>query len=325
MELVSPNIVKHIPKINGVFANPFNPVGLRGTLRHNEPLSKHTSWRVGGPAQWFYEPADMEDLIQFIQQLPANIPIFWLGLGSNLLIRDGGIRGVVILTSGLLNEIKLLDNNSIYAEAGVSCARLARFAAKANLTGIEFLAGIPGTLGGALAMNAGAWGGDTWSAVRGVETIDQHGQRHRRQVTDYEIGYRSVKGLNNEWFVNATLQLSHNPNTDGLEKIKTLLKQRSENQPIGLPSCGSVFRNPPGDYAARLIEQAGWKGYCEGGACVSEKHANFIISNETATADDIEKLIVDIQNSVKKIFQINLMPEVRIVGKNVLTLVDDEV
>lgn len=317
MESVLPNKVKHIPKIKGVFANPFNPVGLRGILRHNEPLSKHTSWRVGGPAQWFYEPADMEDLIQFIQQLPENIPIFWLGLGSNLLIRDGGIKGVVILTSGLLNEIKLLDNNSVYAEVGVSCARLARFAAKANLTGIEFLAGIPGTLGGALAMNAGAWGGDTWSTVCGVETIDRYGQRHRRQVTDYEIGYRSVKGLNNEWFVNVTLQLSYCSDTNGQEKIKKLLKQRNKNQPIGLPSCGSVFRNPPGDYAARLIELAGWKGRCKGGAYVSEKHANFIISGDTATASDIEKLIIDIQSSVQKIFQINLIPEVRIVGKNI--------
>ncbi|MDM8569438.1 UDP-N-acetylmuramate dehydrogenase [Thiotrichales bacterium HSG1] len=314
MESVLPNTIKHIPKVNKVFANPFNPVGLRGILRHNEPLSKHTSWRVGGPAQWFYEPADMEDLIQFIQQLAANIPIFWLGLGSNLLIRDGGIRGVVILTSGLLNEIRLLDNDSIYAEVGVSCARLSRFASKANLTGIEFLAGIPGTLGGALAMNAGAWGGDTWSAVRGIETIDRYGQRHRRQVTDYEIGYRSVKGLNNEWFVNVTLQLSYDPDSNGLEKIKKLLKQRNMSQPIGLPSCGSVFRNPPGDHAARLIEQAGWKGRCEGGACVSEKHANFIISNDTATAEDIEKLITKIQNSVQKIFQISLIPEVRIVG-----------
>ena len=315
MESLLPKTIKHIPKINGIFANPFNPVGLKGILRHNEPLSKHTSWRVGGPAQWFYEPADMEDLIQFIQQLPSDIPVFWLGLGSNLLIRDGGIKGVVILTSGLLNEIKLVDKNCIYAEAGVSCAKLSRFAAKANLTGIEFLAGIPGTLGGALAMNAGAWGGDTWSAVRGVETLDQYGQRHRRQVTDYEIGYRSVKGLNNEWFVTATLQLSNNLNKDGLEKIKTLLKQRNDNQPIGLPSCGSVFRNPPGDHAANLIEQAGWKGYHRGGAFVSEKHANFIISSDTATASDIESLIKDIQSSIQKMFQISLISEVRIVGK----------
>jgi UDP-N-acetylmuramate dehydrogenase len=238
-----------------------------------------------------------------------------LGLGSNLLVRDGGIDGVVVLTSGLLNEIKLLDNNRIYVEVGVSCARLARFTAKVHLTGLEFLAGIPGTLGGALAMNAGACGGDTWSAVCGVETLDKYGQRHRRQVTDYEIGYRSVKGLNNEWFVNATLQLSVNPNQDGLQKIQVLLKQRNNNQPIGLPSCGSVFRNPPGNYAARLIEQTGWKGRCIGGACVSEKHANFIISSDNATANDIENLIIDIQNSVRKTFKINLIPEVRIVGK----------
>lgn len=292
-------------------------VGLRGKLRHNEPMSEHTSWRVGGPAQWFYEPADVADLARFMPQLPNDIPVFWLGLGSNLLVRDGGIAGVVIITAGLLNEIKLLDKKTLYIEAGVSCAKVARLAARAGLTGSEFLAGIPGTFGGALAMNAGAWGGETWSLVQSVETLDRQGQQHSRKITDYKIGYRRVKGPKNEWFIAATLQLSPNSELeDGSAKIKALLKQRSDKQPMGLPSCGSVFSNPPGDYAARLIEQAGWKGRREGGASVSEKHANFIINHNAATAADIESLIEQIRASVEQTYGINLTPEVQIVGEH---------
>ncbi|RKZ52828.1 MAG: UDP-N-acetylenolpyruvoylglucosamine reductase [Candidatus Parabeggiatoa sp. nov. 3] len=297
--------------------NPCSYVGLRGNLRHNEPLSEHTSWRVGGPAQWFYEPADVLDLAHFMQQLPDDIPVFWLGLGSNLLVRDGGIPGVVILTAGLLNEIKLLDDNTLRVEAGVSCAKLARFVARARcFGGTEFLAGIPGTFGGALAMNAGAWGKETWSFVQEVETLNRQGQPRSRQVTDYEIGYRRVKGPENEWFVAATLQLSPT-SEEGKAKIQALLKERNEKQPIGLPSCGSVFRNPPGDYAARLIEQAGWKGRCEGGACVSEKHANFIINCNNALAADIESLIEQIKASIEQKYSISLIPEVRIVGVDI--------
>ena len=294
---------------------PFNPVGLRGKLRHNEPMSAHTSWRIGGPAQWFYEPADVEDLAQFLRKLQKKIPVFWLGLGSNLLVREGGIRGVVILTAGLLNDLKLLNDNTLYVEEGVSCAKLTRYVARADLTGTEFLAGIPGSFGGALAMNAGAWGGDTWSLVRGLETLDRQGEHHRRQVTDYEIGYRSVKGPKDEWFIAATLQLTPNPKKDGQAKIQALLKQRNEKQPIGLASGGSVFRNPPGDYAARLIEQAGWKGKTQGGACVSEKHANFIINYNRATATDIEQLIEKIQADVVQSTGISLIPEIHIVGE----------
>jgi UDP-N-acetylmuramate dehydrogenase len=292
----------------------FNLNELRGKLTQNEPMSEHTSWRVGGPAEWFYAPADVADLAQFMLQLPAPMPVFWLGLGSNILVRDGGIAGAVILTAGLLNEIKSLDEKTLYIEAGVSSAKVARFAAQAGLTGAEFLSGIPGTFGGALAMNAGAWGGETWSLVQSVKTLDRQGQFHHRQITDYKIAYRSVKGPKNEWFVAATLQLS--PETEnGKAKIKALLKQRNEKQPVGLPSCGSVFRNPPGDYAARLIEQAGWKGRCVGGACVSEKHANFIINHNAATAADIENLIEQIKASVKNMSGIGLIPEVHIVGE----------
>ena len=296
-------------------ANQF--VDLRGKLRQNEPMSAHTSWRVGGPAEWFYEPADVEDLRQFIRQVPDNIPIFWIGLGSNLLVRDAGIAGIVILTAGLLNEINILDKNTLFVEAGVSCAKVARLAARADLTGIEFLAGIPGTFGGALAMNAGAWGGETWSFVQSVEILDRQGQRFRRYPKDYEISYRSVSSVNgnkDEWFIAATLELVPIQGQDGKAKIKELLKERAEKQPTGLPTCGSVFRNPPNDYAARLVEQAGWKGRCVGGACVSEKHANFIVNQNSATAADIETLIEQIRASVEQNTGISLIPEVRIVG-----------
>ncbi len=296
-------------------ANQF--VNLRGKLRQNEPMSAHTSWRVGGPAEWFYEPADVEDLRQFLRQVPNNIPIFWIGLGSNLLVRDAGIAGVVILTAGLLNEIKILEQNRLFVEAGVSCAKVARFAMRAGLTGSEFFAGIPGTFGGALAMNAGAWGGETWLLVQNVDILDRQGQRHRRSPKDYKIGYRSVTSLTgnqDEWFIAATLELFPSQGEDAKAKIQALLKKRAEKQPTGLPTCGSVFRNPSGDYAARLIEQAGWKGRCIGGACVSEKHANFIVNQNSATAAEIETLIEQIRASVEENTGISLIPEVRIIG-----------
>ncbi|OQW94495.1 MAG: UDP-N-acetylenolpyruvoylglucosamine reductase [Beggiatoa sp. IS2] len=288
--------------------------GLQGHLRHNEPLAKHTTWHVGGPADWFYEPANVLDLAHFLKQVPADTPLFWVGIGSNLLVRDGGIRGIVVLTAGLLKEITVIDEKTLHLEAGVACPKIAHFAAHHGLSSAEFLAGIPGTLGGALAMNAGAFGGDIWSIVRGVEVLDRYGQHHRRSATDYQIAYRSVKKPTDEWFVGATLELTPASPESVHAKIQKLLQKRHETQPIGLPSCGSVFRNPPGDYAARLIEHCGWKGRGVGGACVSTKHANFIINTGGATATDIEKLIAQIQESVAETFGIRLIPEVCIVG-----------
>lgn len=295
--------------------SPINTQNLRGHLHHAEPLAKYTSWRVGGVADWLYEPADLADLIEFLPRVPETFPVFFLGLGSNILVRDKGIRGVVVLTSGLLNDIKQIDATKLRIEAGVSCAKMARVTARENLGGAEFLAGIPGTLGGALAMNAGAWGGEMWRLVHSVETLDKNGILRQRSPQDYEISYRSVKGHKNEWFVAATLQLIPNVDSSGQQRIKELLARRNATQPIGLPSCGSVFRNPPGDYAARLIEQDGWKGYRLGGASVSEKHANFIINENQATAMEIETLIDKIRNSVAKHFGVELICEVKIVGE----------
>ncbi|MEJ2608829.1 MAG: UDP-N-acetylmuramate dehydrogenase [Candidatus Thiodiazotropha sp.] len=288
---------------------------LRGELRLNEPLSRHTTWRVGGPAKHFYRPADRDDLVCFLRQMDPQESLLWLGLGSNLLIRDGGFNGTVIATQGVLGETALHSGSCLYAEAGVSCAKVARMAARAELCGAEFLAGIPGTLGGALTMNAGAFGGEIWERVIKVETVDRFGEVRQRPVTDFEIGYRQVKGVVGEWFLAADLDLKVGDVDAAQLKIKQLLKQRSASQPTNQPSCGSVFRNPPGDHAARLIEAAGLKGKQIGGAQVSEKHANFIINSGSATAADIEALIAIVQQRVESQFGVVLVTEVHRVGE----------
>ncbi len=287
---------------------------LRGELKFNEPLAAYTSWRVGGPADRCYRPADLEDLQVFLASLPEHETLEWIGLGSNLLVRDGGVRGTVILPFGGLDTLELLDGNRLRAGAGVACNKVARFAARAGLTGAEFLAGIPGTMGGALAMNAGAFGGETWPLVARVETLDRHGELKLRERGEFEVSYRTVTGLRDEWFVSAELQLEPGDAQAALDNIKVLLEKRSATQPTGVPSCGSVFRNPPNDFAARLIEACGLKGERIGNAQVSEKHANFIINLGDARAEDIEALIRYVQDRVAQVHGVRLEPEVRIIG-----------
>ncbi|WJW75005.1 UDP-N-acetylmuramate dehydrogenase [Thiohalobacter sp. IOR34] len=287
---------------------------LRGILRHDEPMARHTSWRVGGPARLWYQPADLEDLAVFLRSLPAEERLVWVGLGSNLLVRDGGIDAVVIAPFGGLDALQMLDDGLIRAEAGVACNKVARFAARHGLVGAEFLAGIPGSMGGALAMNAGAFGGETWRLVAAVETIDRHGERRTRLPADFEVGYREVSGPAGEWFVAAHLRLEAGDVEGAQARIRALLERRAASQPIGEPSCGSVFRNPPGDHAARLIEACGLKGRCIGAACVSQRHANFIINTGGARAADIEALIVLVQAEVERCQGVRLEPEVRILG-----------
>jgi UDP-N-acetylmuramate dehydrogenase len=280
---------------------------------HDVPMAKHTSWHVGGPADLYFTPRDVADLASFVRQLPADVPLLWIGLGSNLLVRDGGIRGAVVSTHGALGTLERLSVTRIAAQAGVPCARIARQCVKWGLGPAEFFAGIPGTLGGALAMNAGAWGGETWRHVVEVDVLDRRGVRHTRPAAAYEIGYRSVKGPDNEWFIGARLEFERAPgvNTDA---IRELLDKRRETQPIGEWSCGSVFTNPPGDHAARLIESAGLKGFRIGDASVSLKHANFIINHGQARATDVEALIAHVQRTVQSVHGILLHTEVRIVG-----------
>jgi UDP-N-acetylmuramate dehydrogenase len=286
----------------------------RGRLRENEPMARHTSWRVGGPADRYYTPASIDDLRRFIASLPSDEPIFWVGLGSNLLVRDGGLRGTVICTHGMLAGLERLADGSVRAEAGVPCAKLARQCVRWGLGSAEFFAGIPGTVGGALAMNAGAFGGETWAHVLFVETVDRKGVLHRRDKDAYDISYRSVRGPGEEWFLAATFRFREDAKASTAD-IKALLARRKASQPIGLPSCGSVFRNPPGDHAARLIESAGLKGRRIGGAEVSEKHANFIINTGGASALDIERLIDFVRDTVEHVHGIRLQPEVRVIGE----------
>jgi len=285
-----------------------------GELRRDEPMSRHTSWRVGGAAELFFIPASIDDLAAFLRELDADTPVFWLGIGSNLLVRDGGIRGVVIAASKVLRSLQRIGPHRVLAGSGVACTQLARQCLRWGIGPSEFFAGIPGTVGGALAMNAGAHGGETWQRVESVRTLDRRGELHTRIPADYTIGYRSVTGPANEWFVEATLRFDPDV-VASKEALEALLQRRRATQPLGLPSCGSVFRNPPGDHAARLIEAAGLKACRIGDAEVSTKHANFIINSGAATATDIETLIEHVRSTVLKQSGVELQHEVRIVGE----------
>ena len=311
--------------------------GERGELRHHEPMAKHVSWRAGGSVDRAYLPAGLDDLAAFLRSLPAEEPVYFVGLGSNLLVRDGGLRGTVVFTHWAFREIALGDvaasEGEIRVDAGVASPKVARFGAMHGLVGAEFLAGIPGTIGGALAMNAGCYGGETWNVVRRVTTIDHAGEIHERSTAQYRIGYRTVArrcsqiasvapaaamkrrvGVD-EWFVSAVLALPRGDGDESRRKVKELLSRRIASQPLGEPNAGSVFRNPPGNYAAKLIEDCGLKGRSIGGALISPKHANFIVNTGNARAADIEALIELAQGAVKEKFGIELEREVRIVGE----------
>jgi UDP-N-acetylmuramate dehydrogenase len=291
-------------------------LGIRGELRYDEPMARHTSWRAGGKADRYFIPADIDDLSMFLKSISENEALLWVGLGSNTLVRDGGFRGTVIATQGVMSRLEYKDD-CVIVGAGVTSAKLAKFCAKQSLTGAEFFAGIPGLVGGALAMNAGAFGGETWRHVVAVETIDKRGIVHKRDASEYRVGYRTVTGYDDEWFISATMKFEKGDAEQATGDIKKLLAKRAETQPTGLASCGSVFRNPENDHAARLIEHCGLKGKRIGGAVISEKHANFIINDKDATAKDIETLIEYVQQEVNKQCGVMLNKEVRIVGEKV--------
>lgn len=288
---------------------------LRGTLEKNVSLARYTSWKVGGLADVLYRPADIIDLRNFLMTLDEEVQITWLGRGTNVLVRDGGIRGVVILLQTGIDQIEFLEGTKVRAEVGVSCAKLARFCSEKNLVGAEFLAGIPGTVGGALAMNSGAYGSETWDFVEHVKTINRFGQIQKRSSKDLKVGYRSVKGLENEWFISAEFSFVEGDGAIARGKIRELLNKRNASQPVGNQSCGSVFRNPENDFAARIIDTCHLKGTSIGGAQVSTKHANFIINAGDATAQDIEELIIKVRRTVEKECGVSLEPEVRIIGE----------
>lgn len=291
--------------------------GLRGELKLNEPMARHVSWRAGGLARRLYVPADLDDLSAFLRQAPGDEPLLFVGLGSNLLVRDGGWGGTVVLTHSAKRR-PAMDAGLLYAEAGVASPKVARFAALHDLEGAEFLAGVPGCLGGALAMNAGCYGGETWDLVERVLTIDRSGALRQRTKDDFDIAYRQCipKARDEEWFAAAWLRLEPGDGETSRGVMRELLARRIATQPLSLPNAGSVFRNPPRAHAARLIESCGLKGFERGGARVSEKHANFIVNpGGVARAADIEWLIQHIQRIVYQMKGVVLQTEVRIVGE----------
>jgi UDP-N-acetylmuramate dehydrogenase len=301
-------------------ADALRLVGLRGELKTSEPMARHVTWRAGGRAARFYAPADLEDLAAFLRQLPPQEPILFVGLGSNLLVRDGGFAGTVVRTHAAGRHPALIAGH-LYADAGVASPKVARFAVRHDLAGAEFLAGIPGTVGGALAMNAGCYGGETWEIVARAVTIDRRGTLRTRARAEFDIGYRhcALKGGarlgEDEWFAGAWFELPKGDGAAARARITALLEKRIASQPLSLPNAGSVFRNPPGDHAARLIEGCGLKGLERGGARISEKHANFIVNPKgRASAADIEWLIAQARDTVRAKLGVELHAEVRIVG-----------
>jgi UDP-N-acetylmuramate dehydrogenase len=293
---------------------------LRGILRLNEPMAKHVSWRTGGVAARAYAPADAADLAAFLASLPAHEPVCFVGLGSNLLVRDGGFRGTVVLMHDPGGAMRA-EGDLVYADAGTASPKVARYAATQGFEGSEFLAGVPGTVGGALAMNAGCYGSETWDVVAKVRTVSRSGRLAERGPEEFQIGYRHAQlraaklGVD-EWFVAAWFRFRRGDAKAARTRIKELLARRLATQPLELPNAGSVFRNPPGDHAARLIEAAGLKGREIGAARISEKHANFIVNPKgRARAADIEALIALARDTVARRFAVELVPEVRIIGE----------
>lgn len=299
-----------------------NASGLKTTglqVLHDEPLARYTSWRVGGPADRLVLADSVEQLQQFLQQLSASEPLTFIGLGSNLLVRDGGVRGTVVVMHQALQALEM-QGERIYADAGVTCAKLARFAASQNRSGAEFMAGIPGTVGGALAMNAGCYGGETWQWVSEVKTINRAGVVQVRARAEYQPTYRHVQHpAADEWFLGGWFTVPAGDGKASAEQIKQLLAKRLASQPLNMPSAGSTFRNPEGDFAARLIEASGLKGTTIGGAQVSEKHANFIVNLGYASAADIEALIEHVKTTVRTKQGVALVQEVKVIGESVLT------
>lgn len=292
---------------------------LRGELRRDEPMAKHVSWRAGGRARTFYRPADVADLCAFVRTLAPAEPVLFVGLGSNLLVRDGGFAGTVVFTHHALTGIEQEtgDRPGFRAWAGVPTPHLARFVARHGGGGAEWMAGVPGTVGGALAMNAGCYGSETWNHVTSVQTVDRTGVLHERVPGDYDLGYRHVQSRDHreEWYVSALFHFGRGDEAASMHRMRELLARRVASQPLNQPNAGSVFRNPDADHAARLIESCGLKGFTIGGAQVSPKHANFIVNVGGATARDIEGVIDHVQAEVLATTGIELIREVRIVGE----------
>ncbi len=285
---------------------------FRGNISISEPLSRFTTFRIGGPADYYLEPKDKSDLLNLVKYLrEIKYPYILIGNGSNILISDEGIRGAAINLEYGFTKIEV-SKNKVYAEAGVRLSKFVDVCIEHSLVGVENLAGIPGTLGGAILMNAGAYGGEISDFIKTVEVLDKDRIKIMKKE---ECGFAYRKSnLEGKIILSAEFELPFGDKELAKQRRKELLLKRNQSQPVELPNAGSIFKNPPDNYAARLIEQAGLKGLTVGGAKISEKHANFIVNFNNASANDVLELMRIIQETVKQKFGILLEPEIKLLG-----------
>ena len=286
---------------------------VKGRLKANADLSKSTWFRVGGPAEVMFQPRDLDDLVNFLTDKPDDVPMTVIGIGSNLMVRDGGVPGVVIRLGEVFTDISV-DGLEITAGGGVSNLRLANAARDAGIKGFEFLTGIPGAVGGALRMNAGAYGAETKDIVQSVKAIDEHGQIVDLTVADMKFSYRHSDAPDDLIFIEGRFKGKSGTPAGIGARMKSIRAQREQSQPIKTPTSGSTFTNPPDAKAWELIDQAGCRGLMRGGAVVSEKHCNFLINTGSATAADLEGLGEEVRHRVFETSGVKLEWEIRRIG-----------
>ncbi|QGT99413.1 UDP-N-acetylenolpyruvoylglucosamine reductase [Candidatus Syntrophocurvum alkaliphilum] len=285
-------------------------------IKENEPMKKHTTFKIGGPADVMVLPENVDEIKTIIKYSNENkIPLFIFGFGSNLLVTDKGIRGIVLKIGNNLKKIDI-NETQIIAEAGIRLTELSKKVAANSLSGLEFAEGIPGSLGGAVVMNAGAYDSEMKNILVEVETIDLNGNTKKFTNKQMGLGYRkSVFQNSTDIIVKAQIKLNPGNKEEILTKMRTFSKQRREKQPIEWPSAGSVFKRPEGLYVGPMVEKMGLKGFTIGGAQVSEKHAGFIINSGNATANDVLALIEHIKKRAVTEYNVSLQPEIKIVGE----------
>jgi len=287
---------------------------VRGRLSENASLAKITWFRVGGPAEVLFKPADADDLAYFLQRKPADVAVTVIGVGSNLLVRDGGIPGVVIRLGREFASVIVEDDGQVVCGAGTLDGNVALAALQGGVTGLEFLSGVPGTIGGALRMNAGAYGAEMKDVLEKAEALDPQGKRHELSVTDLGFSYRKST-VPDDWIFTKAYLRGHPGNAKDIqERMFKIKEEREVSQPVRTATGGSTFKNPEGRRAWKLIDEAGCRGLRIGGAQVSEKHCNFLVNDGTATAADIENLGEEVRNRVKEISGIELVWEIRRIG-----------
>ncbi|MBQ9993035.1 MAG: UDP-N-acetylmuramate dehydrogenase [Firmicutes bacterium] len=289
---------------------------LKNQVLFDEPMKKHTTWQIGGPADLFLRPENEAELCAVLRYCDdQNLPLQIIGNGSNLLVGDKGIRGAVIQLGSNYSAIEWLSDGAI-VQAGAMLTAVAKRAAQHDLCGMECLAGIPGSIGGAVYMNAGAYGFHIGEIITSVRIIEYNGDIRQLDKEELQFAYRhsNVREMNGV-ISNVQLSLQHGDGEASLAKMRELMELRASKQPLEFPSCGSVFINPENDHAGRLIEAAGLKGKRVGDAMVSPKHGNFIINLGNASAADVQELMLQVQAEVEKQFGIRLAAEVRLLGE----------